>query len=378
MNKELTSIFLTVFLLAFGMSFAAPLVPLLLKSIGSSTAEIGQIQTTYFVFFTLFTLLLGTWIDRAGSKKMILAGLLLFGLSLFVMPFASCPFYFYLIRSVQGIGSALLFAPTESAINIVSPPEKRATNMGIYGLVFGCGFALGPVLGTTLYSVSTGAPFMIAGCFCFAACIILYAFFHEHPVPVKKTDWHFISLVIRLKVPLTAAACYAVVEITIASFFSLYLDSLGIAGSSLGFVFTLFAVGGIVSPFPSGYIADRLGKAQVLKACGVLLVVTVLAFNFYKTYTAICVLIFCVGLVAGALYPVSLSLIGELVPPQTMGSANASFSFFYGLGSIAGPLLTGWILEATSIAYLFYPITAAAVLFMLVTWLNNEGLSIMR
>lgn len=367
MAKDLLSILITVFLLAFGMSFVAPLVPLLLKSLGASTAAIGQIQTTYFIAFTVVTSILGRWIDRAGSKRLILIGLFLFGISLFVMPYAPTAEWFYLIRIVQGVGSALLFAPTEATINIISPPEKRSANMGLYGLVFGGGFAIGPAFGTGLYVINIYSPFFIAALCCFAAMLVLYINFHEHQIPLTKKEFDFFAMLRFLKIPLTAAACYAVVEISIAAFFSLYLDSLGITGTALGIVFTLFAIGGVVSPFPAGRLADKMGKQPVLKVCGALLVCITLAFNFFHSYWAICAMICCLGMVAGALYPISISLIGELVPPEKMGTANASFSFFYGLGSIAGPLITGWVLQVSSLQYLFYPLTVSAVIFMIIT-----------
>jgi MFS family permease len=367
MTKELAALLATVFLLAVGMSFTAPLIPLLMKSCGATTAAIGQIQTTYFIAFTLATSLLGRWIERAGSKRMILCGLALFGASLCAMPYLPSLAWFYLIRIAQGIGSALLFAPTEAAINAVSPPERRSTNMGLYGLVFGVGFAAGPVIGTSLWALNQAAPFLAAALSCAAAIAVLQLLYHEHQVPISRTEYDFFRLISVLKIPLTAAACYAVVEISIASFLSLYLDRLGFGGARLGMVFTLFAIGAVLSPFPAGRLADRFGKQAVLKACGVLLVCTTVAFTFFHGYWAICGLICCVGIVAGALYPVSLALIGDLVPPEKFGTANASFSFFYGLGSIAGPLVTGWVLELTSIMYLFYPLAAAALAFTLVT-----------
>lgn len=372
MSKDLLSLFITVFLLAFGMSFAAPLIPLLLKSLGASPGSIGQIQTVYFISFTLATTMLGRWIDRAGSKRLILLGLGLFGGAVLVMPFAPTPYFFYVIRIVQGIGSALLFAPTEAAINLISSPEKRSANMGIYGLVFGAGFAAGPALSTSLYVFNPRAPFYVAALSCAAAIFVLQAWFHEQQVAVKKARWDFFRLLAVLKIPLTAAACYAVVEVTVGAFLSLYLDAFAIAGARLGMVFTFFAVGGIISPFPAGYAADKIGKRPVLKLAGVMLVCVTAGFVFARQYWIISSLAFCLGMVAGVLYPVSLSLIGELVPPEQMGTANASFSFFYGLGSIAGPLITGWILDFSSIEYLFYPITAAALGFLIITLQNKK------
>ena len=54
------------------------------------------------------------------------------------------------------------------------------------------------------------------------------------------------------------------------------------------------------------------------------LLVTVffLALNFFQQYAVICFLIFCVGLIAGALYPVALALIGEIVPPEKNGNGQ--------------------------------------------------------
>jgi MFS family permease len=373
MDKGLLPILLTVFLLAFGMSFVAPLIPLLLKGMGASSATIGQIATTYFLSFTITTSLLGRWIERVGSKKIINVGLFVFGLAIFVMPFMPDPKLFYLIRIFQGVGSAFLFAPTEAAINILSSPEKRGSNMGLYGVVFAVGFAVGPGIGSWLYSLNMVSPFIFAALSCFIAIVVLTFCFEETPVPVKKTEGEFLKLINSLKIPLSAAMCYAIVEVSIGTFLSLYLDEIGIGGAALGIVFTFFAVGGAISPFPAGKIADSLGKRYVLRMCGYLLFAVTVFFNLLQKYWAICFLTFCVGLVAGALYPVALALIGDLISPEKIGTANASFSFAYGVGCIIGPLLTGWVLEIFSTKYLFYPMTVSALIFVIIMKLDTKS-----
>ncbi len=376
MKRGLFAIFLTVFFLAFGMSFVSPVLPLLLKKIGASAAAIGQIQTLYFLSFTLATIFLGRLIDKIGSKTLILCGLVIFGLAFLVMPFLTVLPLFYLVRIIQGIGTALLFAPTEAAINIISPPDKRATNMGIYGVVFAVGFAIGPIIGTSLYAVNFTMPFVFGSICCLAAILVLVFGYEDVAVPVKKSQWRFSRLIGLLIIPLAAAACYAVVEVSIGTFMSLYLADLGVWSKELGIVFTVFAIGGAVSPFPAGKLADKLGKLAVLKGCAFLLLLTTFSFNFFSNYLAICFLTFMVGLVAGALYPIALSHIADIVTPDKMGVANASFSFFYGLGCIAGPLMTGWAIELFSIKSLFYPMTFSTlclVIIMVFCTSKNEG-----
>lgn len=369
LTRDLLCILLTVFLLAFGMSFVAPLVPLMLKDLEASSATIGQIQTAYFLSFTVCTLFLGRWIDAVGSKKMILLGLGIYSVSIGLMPWLPSPGWFYLLRLVQGVGSAFLFAPTEAAINIIAPPERRGSVMGLYALVFAAGFAVGPVGGAGLFVIHAAAPFLIAAALCAGAIAVLALGYADRPISLTdRTRAHFGALLKKLTVPLAAGVSYAFVEISLASFLSLYLDSLNIRGYALGIVFTFFAVGGVVSPFPAGRLADRFGKLAVLRASGLILVSATACFNLFQSYAAICVLIFSVGLVAGALYPVALALLGETVPRERMGSANAAFSFFYGIGSVAGPLVTGWVVELTSLPAMFYPMAVAALLFVMVAF----------
>jgi MFS family permease len=87
----------------------------------------------------------------------------------------------------------------------------------------------------------------------------------------------------------------------------------------------------------------------------------------------ICFLSFCVGLIAGSLHPAALALIGEIVPPEKMGTANASFSFACGLGCIVGPAVTGCIAALYSISFLLYPMACAAPVFVLTTFFRTNA-----
>jgi MFS family permease len=366
LDQGLLPILLTVLLLAFGMSFVAPLIPLIIRDAGASAATIGQIAAVYFLSFTVFTPLMGKVVDKVGSKKIIVSGLLMYAVSVLSMIFASTSWHFYGIRIFQGIGTACLFAPTESAINVLSSPERRSSNMGLYGVVFAIGFAVGPGIGTYLFAFNRSFPFLFGAALCFLSFAVMLAYYKDVPIPLRTTDIRLLELFNMLRVPLLAGLCYAVVEASIGSFLSLYLDQLNFKGASLGIAFTFFAVGGIVSPFPAGKAADRFGKLPSLYVLGIILAITTFAFTLSSNYFFIVFLCFAVGFVAGGLYPVALALIGDRIPPQQMGTANSTFSFLYGVGSIAGPALTGWTIKFFGMKYLFYPMTAAALVFAMI------------
>jgi len=197
-------------------------------------------------------------------------------------------------------------------------------------------------------------------------------YYNDLPIPAKTTDIRLREFLNILRVPLLAGLCYAVVEASIGSFLSLYLDNLGFRGASLGIAFTVFAAGGIVSPFPAGKAADRFGKLPSLYVLGALLGVTTFAFTITVNYLVILLLCFSVGVVAGGLYPIALALIGDLIPAQQMGTANSTFSFLYGVGSVVGPACTGWVARLFGMNYLFYPMTAASLIFVLITVMDAK------
>jgi MFS family permease len=373
LDTGLLPILFTVLLLAFGMSFVAPLIPLIIRDTGATAATIGQIASVYFLSFTLFTPLMGRFVDKLGSKKVILSGLLMYALCVFAMIYANSAWYFYLIRIFQGVGTACLFAPTESAINVLSKPERRSSNMGLYGVVFSAGFALGPGVGTYLFDWHHALPFVFGTLFSLAGFMVMLVYYADVPIPVKTTDIRLREFLSILRVPLLAGLCYAVVEASIGSFLSLYLDNLGFKGASLGMAFTFFAVGGIVSPFPAGKAADRFGKIPSLYALGAVLAATTFSFTITANYYIILLLCFSVGVVAGGLYPIALALIGDLIPPQQMGTANSTFSFLYGVGSITGPAFTGWVARLFGMKCLFYPMTIASLVFVLFTVMDAKS-----
>jgi MFS family permease len=371
LDKGLLPILLTVLLLAFGMSFVSPLIPLVIRDVGASPATIGQIASVYFLSFTVFTPFLGRVVDRIGSKKVIITGLAVYAIAVLFMAFSPSPFYFYLIRIFQGVGTACLFAPTESAINVLSSPDKRASNMGLYGLVFAIGFALGPGLGTYLFSLNRVIPFIFGAASSLVGLLVMLIGYEDVPVPISSSKAKVGEFLRILKIPLIGGLCYAVVEVSIGSFLSLYLDYLGFRGAALGVVFTFFAIGGIISPYPAGKMADKIGKKPSLYLLGILLSLITFCYNLTPNYVAIVALTFGIGIVAGGVYPIALSLIGDLIPPDRMGTANSTFSFLYGVGSILGPLLTGWVVKILGMEYLFYPMTISAAIFVLVALMDR-------
>ncbi|QRG66181.1 MDR family MFS transporter [Brevibacillus choshinensis] len=73
------------------------------------------------------------------------------------------------------------------------------------------------------------------------------------------------------------------------------------------------------------------------------------------------------GLGAGALMPIAMTIVGDLFPPERRGKFQALFAAVFGVSSILGPVLGGYLTEQVSWNWVFYvnlPFGVAAMCFL--------------
>ncbi len=74
------------------------------------------------------------------------------------------------------------------------------------------------------------------------------------------------------------------------------------------------------------------------------------------------------GLGAGALFPISLAVIGDLFTPAERGKYQGLFGAVFGLASIVGPLLGGFLTEQISWHWIFYVNIPIGIVALAVIW----------
>ena len=88
--------------------------------------------------------------DRIGRKRVLMAGLVLFGLGSLFSAYSHSPDQLIAARAVMGLGGAAVMPQTLSIIANVFEPGERARAIGIWTSAVGIGVAIGPVLGGLL------------------------------------------------------------------------------------------------------------------------------------------------------------------------------------------------------------------------------------
>ncbi|HEY0934497.1 MAG TPA: MFS transporter, partial [Trebonia sp.] len=118
--------------------------------LGASQSQLEWAINSYTLVFAGLLFTFGVIGDRIGRKRVLMAGLVLFGLGSLFSSYAHSADVLIAARAVMGLGGAAVMPQTLSIIANVFEPRERAKAIGIWTSAVGIGVAIGPVLGGLL------------------------------------------------------------------------------------------------------------------------------------------------------------------------------------------------------------------------------------
>jgi EmrB/QacA subfamily drug resistance transporter len=120
--------------------------------LGASQSELEWAINSYTLVFAGLLFTFGVVGDRVGRKRVLMAGLVLFGIGSLFSAYSHSPDQLIAARAVMGLGGAAVLPQTLSIIANVFEPAERSRAIGIWTSAVGIGVAIGPVLGGVLLS----------------------------------------------------------------------------------------------------------------------------------------------------------------------------------------------------------------------------------
>ena len=146
----LGAICLSVLVLGFDSTILNVALPDLAVQLHANTGQLQWIVDAYLVVFAAAMLPAGLLGDRFGRRKMLIGGLVLFGVASLVGTFADSAGTLIAVRAVMGLGGALIMPLGMAIIPSLFPSRERARAVAVMASGMALGMPLGPILGGLL------------------------------------------------------------------------------------------------------------------------------------------------------------------------------------------------------------------------------------
>lgn len=351
----------------FSQGMLLPVLAIMLDKIGVPPSLNGLNAAALYIGILLASPFIEKPVRRYGYKPIIVAGLVIVMGSVILFPFWQVFWFWFILRIIVGIGDNMLHFATQVWITSTSPEAKRGRNIALYGLAFGLGFGIGPLM-TRLLSVNEFLPFIIATCASLLAWLFLISLKNEWPDNEFETasglgTWAKYKEVIRLSwFALLPGFGYGFLEASLHGNFPVYAIRSGITIEWVSILLPAFVAGSLLTQLPLGMLGDRIGRRKLLLYITFLGFVSFLGAILVEFSMTLLLLSFIMtGAIIGSLFSLGITYMADLLPRGLLPTGNVMAGVFFAVGSICGPLVGGLFIEWFERGSLYY--SMAGMLF---------------
>lgn len=365
----------------FSQGMLLPLIAIIFENSGISSSLNGIHATALYIGVLIASPFMEKPLQRFGFKPIILIGGLLVILSLSLFPIWQAFWFWFVLRLTVGIGDHMLHFGTQTWITSASPGHRLGRNIALYGLFFGLGFTVGPLM-TRLIEFNQFLPFFVSAGISFVAWLGLFFLKNEFPETHKeishshsgsmKRFWQSMKLGWPAFLPTFA---YGFLEASLHGNFPVYALRTGIDVNHVSYILPAFAGGSLISQLPLGILSDKIGRRKILLTVTLSGFATFMIASFAENSPL--ALFFCflvAGMLVGSLFSLGISYMADLLPKHLLPAGNLMCGISFSIGSILGPFLGGLFIQLFAGGSFFYIISGMlSVVFVMMAMARKEN-----
>ncbi|XQY92362.1 MFS transporter [Metabacillus sp. HB246100] len=356
----------------FSQGMLLPLIAVIFENSGVSSDLNGLNATAMYIGILLISPFMEQPLRKFGYKPVIIIGGLLVALSLGLFPLWKSFWFWFILRLFIGIGDHALHFGAQTWITSFSPENKRGRNISLYGLFFGIGFAVGPLL-TPLVKINEALPFILSSVLCFIGWLFLFLLKNDFPEQtlevnsIRETFKRFRRAWAYGWVAFLPPLGYGFLEASLNGSFPVYGLRINLTVTTISILLFAFAIGGIVFQLPLGILSDKLGRRNVLLTILFLGFLSFTTASFLEhTVIGLTISLFFAGMLVGSTFSLGISYMTDLMPRNLLPTGNLLCGVAFSVGSLAGPYLGGLFIEyIQNVSY--FLIISIMLLFLFLT-----------
>ena len=364
---------------ALGATMVLPVLPLFLRQEGASFTEIGLVAAAFWAAGLVVGYPMGRLSDHLGRKRLIVGSQVVYALATAAFALTPSPLWFLILRALQGAAAGAASVLAMAAVADVVAPERRGR---AYGSLTGAnmtGTIVGPLIGSTLFSISVGLTFLASAGVALVVGLIVAltlpgrsaSLAHTVSVRLGSEIWRNRAI---LGILLASAALGLLIGMY-DTVWSLLMHARHASDFEIGLSFTLFGLPFAVGSWPAGWLADRLDNRWLIAVSLVAGAGFAIAYPFLPSPAWLIGLGVFEGIFTVTGAPARLAMLSRQVRPEAMGQVQGIYGSFQVGGAAVAAAFAGALFGAG--IPLPFVVTAAAMLLaalcLLPLWHGVEG-----
>lgn len=358
-NLKFGLLCMSSFLFSASFNMLIPELPSYLSRLGGAEYK-GYIIALFTLTAGISRPFSGKLTDKIGRVPVMAIGSMVCVVCGLLYPLLTTVAGFLWLRLFHGFSTG--FKPTATAAYVadIVPPNRWGEAMGIHGICFSTGLAIGPAIGSELTErFSINALFYCSSVFALLSIIILMNM-KETLMTRERFKLSFLKMNRREMIEVRVLSGAVVTFLSYLSYgviltvISDWSTHLGVNNKGLFYmVFTIFS---LIIRFMSGKMSDRIGRISIIKFSLILLVIALVLIGKSNSTFFLMGAAALYGIATGMLSPALTAWIIDMSHPDHRGKAVATMYIALEAGIGLGAFMAGsfYITDIKMIPLTFY------------------------
>ena len=311
---------------------------------GISTFNMSIVMAAYYGGFLLGSLHVPTLIKNVGHVRVFAALGSLISATIVLYPIEPNWMIWSVLRFIIGYCFCGVYVTAESWLNEGSTNETRGQALSAYMIVQ----MLGTVTAQGLLNVASPDGFLL---FIIPSVLVSLAFtptlLSAQPMPKFETIKPLSFAQLYRASPLGCVGIFLMggVFAVLAGMSSVWGSQIGLSVAEISIFVAAIYAGGLVLQYPIGWISDRYDRRKlVLILAGIGTLVVILVTTISPGPIGLIIAGTMMGGMANPIYALLLAYTNDYLDQSDMAAASAGLLFIYGIGSMMGPIISGWLM----------------------------------
>lgn len=311
---------------------------------GFSTLQMSFVMSAYFVGFLGGSRLAPEMIRRVGHVRVFAALASFISAVMILYPTFTNPIAWSIGRVVIGFCFSGVYVTAESWLNHSADNQNRGQALSLYMIVQ----MVGVVGAQALLLLADPAGFKV---FVLASVLISISFapilLSISPTPAFETTKPMSLRKLYSMSPLGCVGMFLLGGVFSAQFgmSAVFAAKIGLSLVEISIFVATFYVGAALLQYPLGWLSDRMDRRRlVMIVASVAGTGSLIGMMMGEAYLPLLVAAFLVGGMSNPLYSLLIAHTNDFLEYEDMAAASGGLVFINGLGAIAGPLITGWVM----------------------------------